>query len=122
MCDRFADSTLAYQGAGRGLDVDELAAVISFATAGRRPDMTILLDLPVEVGLGRKSTRDESQEGWNRFEAEALAFHQRVREAYHELVQAEPERWRCVDASQPPETVSEEVWRLVVPRLGLVTR
>ena len=77
VCDRFADSTLAYQGAGRGLELDELSSVISFATAGLRPDMTLLLDVPVEVGLARKHTQEQS----NRFEAEALAFHTRVQAA-----------------------------------------
>src|SRR5262249_52536362 len=81
VCDRFADSTLAYQGAGRGLDMQDLRAVISFATAGLRPDMTMLLDVPVEVGLARKHAQDAS----NRFEEETVAFHQRVRAAYRAL-------------------------------------
>jgi dTMP kinase len=115
VCDRFADSTIAYQGSGRGLDVHLLDAVISFATAGLRPDMTLLLDLPVETGLARKHSR----EGWNRFEAETVAFHERVREAYHRLASAEPERWHCFDGTRPPDDLAEDIWRLVADRLGL---
>jgi len=117
VCDRFAASTLAYQGAGRGLDRQALAAVISFATAGLRPDMTILLDLPVEVGLARKHAR----EGWNRFEAEAVAFHERVREAYRALARNEPHEWLCFDAARAPEVVSDDIWRCVAPRLELAS-
>src|SRR5918911_508672 len=78
VCDRFADSTLAYQGYGRGLDIAALRAMISFATANLQPDMTILLDLPVAAGLERK----HAQSAWNRFEAETRAFHERVRAGY----------------------------------------
>jgi dTMP kinase len=109
VCDRFADSTLAYQGAGRGLDIQELASVISFATAGLTPDMTLLLDLPVEVGLARKHAATE----WNRFDAETVAFHQRVRAAYHEMARREPARWHCVDAERRPDEVAAEIWRTV---------
>jgi dTMP kinase len=115
VCDRFADSTLAYQGAGRGLHLHELSSVISFATAGLRPDMTILLDLPVEVGLARKHT----PEGWNRFESETIAFHERVRAAYRALASAEPERWHCFDGVLPADELSDEIWRVVSARLEL---
>jgi len=118
VCDRFADSTLVYQGAGRGLDMQALASVISFATAGLQPDMTILLDLPVEVGLARKHTQ---QAGWNRFEDEALAFHSRVRDGYHALARTEPERWRCFDGLRPADALSEEIWRVIAARLGLTS-
>jgi dTMP kinase len=118
ICDRFADSTLVYQGAGRGLDMQGLAAVISFATAGLQPDMTILLDLPVETGLARKHTQ---QAGWNRFEAEALAFHARVRAGYQTLAQAEPERWRCYDGLKPADPLSDEIWRTIAERLELTS-
>jgi dTMP kinase len=115
VCDRFADSTLAYQGAGRGLDMQELSAVISFATAGLQPDMTLLLDLPVEVGLARKN----AQGGSNRFEAEALVFHSRVREAYRALAAANPDRWRCVSGLDSPNRLADEIWRAVAARMGL---
>jgi dTMP kinase len=115
VCDRFADSTIAYQGSGRGLDKQALESVISFATAGLRPDMTMLLDLPVEVGLARK----HAQTGWNRFEAETLAFHERVRAAYHELTRGDPERWHCFDGRLDADALADEIWRAVAPRLGL---
>ena len=116
--DRFADSTLVYQGAGRGLDMQALAAVISFATAGLQPDMTILLDLPVEIGLARKHTQ---RAGWNRFEDEALAFHSRVRDGYVALARSQPERWRCYDGLQVADRLSEEIWRAIAARLGLTS-
>jgi dTMP kinase len=116
VCDRFADSTLVYQGAGRGLDVQTLSSVVSFATAGLQPDLTILLDLPVEIGLQRKHAQPN---GWNRFEAEALAFHARVRNGYQELVRREPERWRCFDGRRPVEDLGEAIWQMVARRLEL---
>jgi dTMP kinase len=116
VCDRFADSTLAYQGAGRGLDRQELISVISFATAGLQPDMTMLLDVPVEVGLARKHAQDQR----NRFEAEALAFHARVRSAYHSLVQAQPDRWHCFNAEGDPEQLSDRIWEAVAKRMGVL--
>lgn len=115
VCDRFADSTLAYQGAGRGLSGRELAAVISFATAGLQPDMTMLLDVPVEVGLARKHAQDQK----NRFEAETLAFHMRVRSAYLSLAEADPQRWRCLDARQSVQCLADAVWHSVAERMGL---
>ena len=115
VCDRFADSTLAYQGAGRGLNGQDLTSVISFATAGVQPDMTMLLDVPVEVGLARKHAQDQR----NRFEAEALAFHTRVRSAYHSLVQAQPERWYCFNAEGDPEQLSNRIWEAVAKRMGV---
>jgi dTMP kinase len=111
--DRFADSTLAYQGAGRGIDMAALDPVIFFATAGLKPDMTILLDVPVEVGLARKHAVDS-----NRFEAEALAVHERVRGAYHDLARAEPARWHCLDGRRTADELAVEIWDLVATRLG----
>ncbi|HEV7665819.1 MAG TPA: dTMP kinase [Chloroflexota bacterium] len=115
VCDRFADSTLAYQGAGRGLDEVELRSVISFATAGVKPDMSILLDVPVEVGLARKHAGD----GWNRFEAETLAFHERVRAAYLRLAGEESDRWQCFSGERPVDALAEDIWRAVASRLDL---
>ena len=115
VCDRFADSTLAYQGAGRGLDKHDLNSVISFATAGLQPDMTMLLDVPVEVGLARKRAQDEQ----NRFEAEALAFHARVRDAYRAMAESEPARWRCFNGVEAPERLEEQIWSAVAARMGL---
>jgi dTMP kinase len=94
LCDRYADSSLAYQGSGSGVPLDELRAVQHFATGGLVPDLTILLDLPVEVGLSRKA--DEV----TRFEAyQDLAYHERVRAAFLGFAAAEPERYVIVDAS-----------------------
>jgi dTMP kinase len=115
VCDRFADSTLAYQGAGRGLDVHGLESVISFATAGLRPDMTLLLDVPVEVGLRRK----HAQEQGNRFEAETLAFHTRVQATYRLLAAAEPDRWRCLDGLGEIDEIANAVWDAAAARIGL---
>ena len=118
VCDRFADSTLAYQGAGRGLDVAQLRSVISFATAGLQPDMTMLLDVPVEVGLARKHAQDQG----NRFEAEALAFHARVRDAYVQMASTEPQRWLCFDGVGSPEDIEQSIWAAVRQHLELPER
>lgn len=101
LCDRFGDSTMAYQGYGHGLNLDTLRTMLDFATDKLKPDLTLLLDVDVETGLQRKRKEDE----WNRLDAYALAFHQRVREGYHELCRQEPERWRVIDAMQPKEAV-----------------
>jgi dTMP kinase len=102
VCDRYADSSLAYQGAGSGVPMDELRAVQRFATGGLVPDLTILLDLPVEAGLGRKA--DEV----TRFEAfQDLAYHERVRAAFLAFAAAEPERYAIVDATRDAAAVLE---------------
>ncbi len=115
ICDRYYDSTLAYQGYGHQvIPLDELRQIIRFATGGLTPDLTILLDLEVEVGLARKGNQDE----WNRLDAFAVDFHQRVRKGYHELVQMEPARWVIVDASQPWEAVQADLRRVLDLRLA----
>ncbi len=96
--DRYADSTTAYQGYGRGLDLAMVKATNNAATQGLKPDLTILLDIPVEEGLARKQAKKP-----DRFEREALAFHRRVREGYLKLAAAEPRRWLVIDASQSKE-------------------
>ena len=101
LCDRFGDSTLAYQGYGHGIDLATLRAMLAFATDNLKPDLTLLLDVDVEIGLQRKRKEDE----WNRLDAYELAFHQRVREGYHELCRQEPKRWRVIDAMQPKDAV-----------------
>lgn len=110
--DRYHDSTRAYQGAARGLDPNHLETLFQMATGGLQPDLTVLLDLPVEEGLRRAKTRNnaanlEVAEG--RFEAEAIAFHQRVREFFLELAEAAPERFVVIDATQSEDRVSEAV-------------
>ena len=122
LCDRYADSTLAYQGYGRGMSLDRLARLIEFATGGIWPDMTLLFDLPVELGLARARERNreegaEASEG--RFEAENLAFHQRVRAGYLELAAQQPKRYAVVDASVPTDAVLRQALGLVRKSLPL---
>jgi len=113
LCDRYGDSTLAYQGYGHGLDLDRLKMILEFATNGLKPDLTILLDVDVMVGLKRKKAKEE----WNRMDAFELSFHERVRRGYHELVSQEPARWKIVDASQSQEQVQEDIRQIVLEAL-----
>lgn len=114
LCDRYADSTLAYQGYGHQIDLEQLKALIAFATGGVIPDLTLLLDVDVETGLRRKVSGGE----WNRLDAYDLAFHQRVRQGYLQLAQEEPQRWRLVDAGQSPEDVQTVIRQIVMDRLS----
>ena len=114
LCDRYADSTLAYQGFGRGLDSDMLATLTAIATGSLRPDLTLLLDLDVVRGLARR--RDEGEE-MNRLDLETLEFHRRVRDGYLALAAAEPARWVCIDADRPGDEVQVDVRRAVLKRL-----
>jgi len=114
VCDRFYDSTLAYQGYGHGLDLQALQTITAFATGGLRPDLTLLLDLPAEDGLRRRKRGGQ----WNRLDAYDLAFHQRVRQGYFALAAAEPERWVRVDATQPLDAVHAAIREAVDARLG----
>lgn len=135
VADRFSDSTLAYQGAGRGLEARRLALLIDLATGGLRPDLTVLLDVPVEIGLGRlqKFGKAAAQgaasqisffeelrlpESWNRFEDEGDRFQERVRAGYLDLARQEPERWVVIDAAGPIESVSNAIWGAVFSRLA----
>jgi dTMP kinase len=106
LSDRFADSTLAYQGYGHGLPLEMLQAIIHFATGGLKPDLTILLDVDVEVGLGR---RKQCGGEWNRLDAYAVEFHCRVRQGYHQLAAAEPARWVILDAGKAFEQVQADL-------------
>jgi dTMP kinase len=115
LSDRYADSTLAYQGYGHQIDIESLRVLVTFATGGLKPDLTILLDVDVETGLRRKELKGE----WNRLDAYDLEFHQRVRQGYIQLVQAEPERWEVIDASHSPKKVQEELRRVVAGRLNI---
>jgi dTMP kinase len=113
LSDRYADSTLAYQGYGHQVDLEKLQTIIEFATGGLKPNLTLLLDVDVEKGLQRRARGGE----WNRLDAYDLAFHQRVRQGYHELVRAEPERWKIVNAGQPPDLVQTAIRQLVLAML-----
>ena len=114
LCDRFADSTMAYQGYGHQTDLETLAQIIRFATGGLQPDLTVLLDVDIEIGLSRRSS-DSGK--WDRLDAMAEAFHRRVRAGYLEMAAAQPERWAIVDASQPLDDVCDAVKRVVLERV-----
>lgn len=108
LCDRYMDSTLVYQGAGRGMDPDRMRSLNDMAVCGMLPDLTLLFDLSVETGLSRAGARNCENgtvisEG--RFEAESMAFHSRVRSAYLELAAEEPDRISIIDAEQAPDDV-----------------
>ncbi len=114
ICDRFMDSTTAYQGYGRGLPVDEVKAIHHFTVNGVTPDLTLLLDLEVETGFERIAQRFlELGESADRFEQEERSFHERVRQGYLKLAKEEPNRFRIVDASQEPESVSVDIWAIL---------
>jgi len=108
ICDRYTDSTVAYQSYGRGLDLEIVRAINNAATQGLKPVLTILLDMPAEQGLARKGTRE-----WDRFEQENIAFHQKVREGYLELAAKEPERWQVIDAAQSKDIIARIIWQRV---------
>ncbi|MCX7668977.1 MAG: dTMP kinase [Anaerolineae bacterium] len=115
LCDRFADSTLAYQGYGRQLDLETLRLITSFATGNLVPDLTICLDLPVEVGLRRKRGGDRAE--WTRMEQEQMAFHERVRRGFLALAAAEPQRWLVLDATRPAEEIQATIRQRVTEYL-----
>ena len=114
LCDRFSDSTLAYQGYGHKTDLETLRSLLNFSTGGLIPDLTLLLDLPVEIGFERK--RDNSAE-WNRLDAYNQAFHQRVRQGYLDLATAEPERWIIIDATKSKNEVQLAMRAAIINRL-----
>lgn len=116
ICDRFTDSSLAYQGGGRGLDMAELHAVQAFATGGLSPDVRVLLDLPVSVGLAR---RHAESEGTNHLDFASAAFHERVRARYHDLVRDDPGAWYVLDAMQPVEILSKAIAEMVSDRMAI---
>jgi dTMP kinase len=101
LCDRFADSSMAYQGYGRELDLAAVRLITQFATEGLVPNLTVYLDLPVEVGIERKQVAHAAQAGeWNRLDQQSVDFHRRVRRGYLHMAQADPDRWLVVDAAQ----------------------
>jgi len=111
--DRYYDSTIAYQGYGHQQDLEQVRAVVKYATGGLVPDLTVLLDVDVEEGLRRKKKDNE----WNRLDAYTVDFHQRVRAGYLEMMKAEADRWVVVDAGQEWETVQEELRIVILGRL-----
>lgn len=113
LSDRYADSTIAYQGFGHQQELEQVRALVCYATGGLVPDLTILLDVDVEVGLSRKRKADE----WNRLDAYTVDFHRRVHAGYLEMVKQEPVRWRVVDASRAWPSVQDELKRVIEERL-----
>jgi dTMP kinase len=130
LCDRYADSTYAYQGYGLGRDLDELHTITAAATGGLMPHLTIYLDLPVEEGLNRKrmgkgrveAAPVATQLEWNRLDARDLAYHQRVVDGFYELISRDPGRWRQLDARRPVEAIAQEIIATVEPLLEKVRR
>ncbi len=106
LCDRYADSSLAYQGYGHGLDLSTLRQITQFATGGLRPDLTFYFDLDVSVGLRRKRAGDSPLD---RLDSQAVEFHERVRRGYLAMVEEEPHRWVVVDAAQRVEEIQGQV-------------
>lgn len=113
LCDRYADSTLAYQGYGHGLDLEALQAITAFATGGLVPDLTFFFDCAPEVGLAR---RQGSGESLDRLDQLALAFHQRVYAGFWSLIERDPARWVVIDATPEPDAVFAQVMRALGER------
>ena len=116
LCDRYSDSTIAYQGYGRGLDLETLYAITSFATGGLRPDLTLLLDVEVQAGLARRA---DDISDMNRMDLQTAAFYQRVCDGYMTMVANEPERWIVVDANRSTRDVQMDLRSLIIERLEL---
>lgn len=114
LCDRYTDSTVAYQGFGRQLDLSLIDELNRIATGGLKPELTILFDIDSKAGLGRLHPS-----GHDRLEREALDFHQKVRAGYHRLVEREPERWQVLDASRALSSVQDDLRKILAEKLAL---
>jgi dTMP kinase len=108
ICDRFIDSTLAYQGYGRGIDINVINSINEIATGGLKPDLSILLDIPAQIGLNRKRRKNK-----DRFEQTGLDFHNKVKDAYTRLAEAAPARWLVIDALLSKSRISNIIWQIV---------
>jgi dTMP kinase len=117
LCDRFSDATAAYQGRGRGQDLELIALLNKMVTQGIRPDMTFLLDCPVEIGLERAIKRNQGTafKGQDRFERENLDFHIKVREGYLLLAREEPQRFALIDATRKEDQVEDAIFQHLEP-------
>lgn len=114
VCDRFFDSTTAYQGFGRGFSVELIETINCFAIGDTMPDMTILLDVNISLGMQRCAKRQAGKKiKYDRIESEALEFHEKVRQGYLELARRHPERFRKVDAMRHAEPIAADIWKLV---------
>lgn len=116
ICDRFADSTRAYQGAAHGLTADVIGALEALTLAGTKPDLTLLIDVPVAIGLARAAARGGHEA---RYEAFDTAFHERLRQAYLAIAKAEPERCVVIDGTKAPDAVTADIMRVVEARFAL---
>lgn len=114
LCDRFGDSTLAYQGYGHKGDLSVLRSLLDYSTGSLKPDLTLLIDVPIIVGLERK--RKNGAE-WNRLDAYTEAFHKRVRQGYFALAEEEPERWHLIDGTKDIEQVQQAMRKIIIERL-----
>ncbi len=119
ICDRYADSTLAYQGYGRGLDLDMLRVILRFATGGLQPDLTLYLDITAEEGLRRRQRGTQDGAEWNRLDAQPLDFHRRVCEGYRALMADDPARWVNIPASDNRALVQSHIRAAVQERLSI---
>ncbi len=113
LCDRFTDATYAYQGGGRGLDKQRIAQLEQWVQGERRPDLTVLLDVPVEIGMQRISTRVETNGQRDRFERERMEFFEKVRQTYLRRAQEYRDQYRVIDASQSLETVQQQLQQVI---------
>jgi len=119
VCDRFADSTVCYQGYGRGFDVEKMIEINAFAIGPAVPDVTLLIDIDTEKGFARVAERNKATgAGHDRFEREEMAFHKRIRDGYLELAARWPERFRIIDGDRAPDAVAVDVWETVRPLLS----
>jgi dTMP kinase len=119
LLDRYADSTMAYQGYGHQNDLNLIRNLLDFATGGLKPDLTFLLDVDAEVGLRRRQAGGGE---WNRLDAYQLQYHQRVRLGYLKMAAAEPSRWRIIDASQPPDMVKSKIQEALLLFLSTLSK
>ena len=131
VADRYADSTVAYQGYGRGIDIETIKSINALATNALMPDLTFLLDCPPGIGISRvrglqlqmpldamknADTLNRDAEGM-KFEEESEEFHQRIRQGFHDLAAQEPDRWRVIDATRSIDAISDDIWNAVRDRL-----
>jgi len=120
ICDRYADSTLAYQGYGHGLNIKTLKRILDFATGGLKPDLTIYLDLDPKRGLERRKKGLLFGEDWNRLDNMQIEFHKRVYKGYQKLIKAEPERWQVINADQTQADVFDNIITVLMEHLPIL--
>ncbi|EXJ23694.1 Thymidylate kinase [Alkalibacterium sp. AK22] len=116
LCDRFVDSSVAYQGQGRGIGMDKVIAINAFAVEDLKPDITLYLDIASDEGLKRIKSKHSNRKQ-DRLELEEITFHEKVREGYEQLIEEDPNRFSRIDASQVPAKVFEDAWAILKPRL-----